>query len=377
MFSVAVDPLRPAFSSPDLATNFTDGADVIDYLSEIPLPGRALAPAVAHSDSRSPKSTSFGFVAGAENRIAASAVNRLMQPASETGAPKLLALFGRSGTGKTHLAHGLVRYWNTNRGDGTAIYLTAGDFYRALLDAIKRDATGEFHRSLRQHRLLAIDDLHQLPDDAYVSRELRFLLDAFEENGGTIIVTSRRSANTLANISADVRSRLSAGLSLQLAPPAGAARVHIIRRAAEALGRSVSDEAATRLAATVDGTANELFGAVFELCATTERDEAIAPRAARQPQLREIIAVVARHFGLPQKQLKSSSRRQSIVAARAVAIYLARELAGYSYDQIGRALGGRDHTTIMHNYRKIESERTQDPAVQEAIEVLTRIIRTQ
>ena len=87
--------------------------------------------------------------------------------------------------------------------------------------------------------------------------------------------------------------------------------------------------------------------------------------------MREIIAAVARHFGLPQKQLKSQSRRQSIVTARAVAIYLARELAGASYEQIGRALGGRDHTTIIHNYRKIERERSHDPAVQEAIEELT------
>jgi chromosomal replication initiator protein len=359
-----------------LATSFRDEADVIDYLSEIPLPGRTLAPAAAHGDSRPPESRSFGFIAGAENRLVASAVNRLIQPIPGNATPKLLALFGRSGTGKTHLAHGLVRHWNTNRGDGTAIYLTAGDFYRGLLDAIKRETTGEFHRSLRRYQLLAIDDLHQLPDDAYVSRELRFMLDVFEEIGGTVVVTSRRSANTLANLSADVRSRLAAGLSLQLAAPAGAARVHIIRRAAETLGRSVSEQTASQLAASVDGTANDLFGALFELCASAGRDEVITPRAVRQPQLRDIIAVVARHFGVPQKQLKSGSRRQSIVTARAVAIYLARELTRYSYGQIGRSLGGRDHTTIMHNYHKIENERTQDPTIQEAIEVLTRAIRT-
>lgn len=350
---------------------------MIDYLSEIPLPGRTLAPPAAQDPSRPLETTSLGFITGAENQLVASAVNRLMQPAPEIAAPKLLALFGPTGTGKTHLAHGLVRHWNTSRGDGTALYLTAGDFYRGLLDAVKRETTGEFHRSLRRYQLLAIDDLHQLPDDPYVSRELRFTLDAFQEITGTIVVTSRRPASMLANISADVRSRLSAGLSLQLARPAGRARVHIIRQAAEALGRSLSEETAAQLASSVDGTANDLFGAVFELCASAESDEVITPRAARQPQLREIVAIAARHFGIPQKQLKSGSRRQSIVTARAVAIYLARELAGASYDQIGRVLGGRDHTTIMHNYRKIETERTRNPAIQEAIELLTRIMRTQ
>jgi chromosomal replication initiator protein len=349
---------------------------VIEYLSEIPLPGRMLAPPAAQTGTRSPKSTSFGFIAGAENRLVASTVNRLMQPTIGATMPKLLALFGRSGTGKTHLVHGLVNHWNTHHGPASATYLTASDFYRGLLDAIKRQATAEFHLALRDHQLLAIDDLHQLPGEDYVSRELRFTFDAFEENGGTIIVTSLRPADTLANISADLRSRISAGLSLQLAPPAGAARVRIIRRASESLGRPIGEQAATRLASDVDGTANDLFGAVFEFCAKADGDQEVPARFTRQPQLREIIAAVARHFGLPQKQLKSSSRRQSIVTARAVAIYLARDVAAATYEQIGRALGGRDHTTIIHNYRKIERERSQDPSVQEAIDVLTRTIRS-
>jgi chromosomal replication initiator protein len=356
---------------------FADGPDVIEYLSEIPLPGRILAPPVAQSGTRSPKPTSLGFIAGAENRLVASTINRLLQPTTDVRGFKLIALFGHSGTGKTHLAHGLVNHWNANRGPGSAAYLIAGDFYRGLLDAIKRNTTLEFHRALRDHELLAIDDLHQLPADDYVSRELRFTLDAFAENGGTIVVTSLRPANTLANISPDLRSRLSAGLSLQLAPPASAARIRIIRQASESLGRPLSEQAAATLASRVDGTANDLFGAVFEHCASTNDDQNIPSRFIRQPQLREIIAAVARHFGLPQKQLKSQSRRQSIVTARAVAIYLARELSGASYEQIGRALGGRDHTTIIHNYRKIERERSHDPAVQEAIEMLTRTIRNQ
>jgi chromosomal replication initiator protein len=357
-----------------LAAIFTDGPDVIEYLSEIPLPGRMLAPPSAQAGTRSPKSTSFGFIAGDENRLVASTINRLMQQEPSPAAPRLLALFGRTGTGKTHLAHGLVRHWNEQHGTESATYLTAGDFYRQLLDAIKRHTTSEFHRALRDHELLAIDDLHQLPSDEYVSRELRFTLDAFDESGGTIIVTSLRPANTLANISPDLRSRLAAGLSLQLATPGGAARIRIIRRASDSLGQPISEQAAAHLASSVDGTVNDLFGAIFEQCATVDGEQ--NRRFVRQPQLREIIAAVSRHFRLPQKQLKSQSRRQSIVAARAVAIYLARELSGASYEQIGRALGGRDHTTIIHNYRKIERERSHDPSIQEAIEELTRILHT-
>ena len=98
------------------------------------------------------------------------------------------------------------------------------------------------------------------------------------------------------------------------------------------------------------------------------------PRAARRPELRKILVATARYYGLSQTQLKGASRRQSIVAGRAMAVYLARELTAASYQQIGRGLGGRDHTTIIHNYRKIDNARWRDPAIKEAIEELSRTL---
>jgi chromosomal replication initiator protein len=92
--------------------------------------------------------------------------------------------------------------------------------------------------------------------------------------------------------------------------------------------------------------------------------------------MQEIIAAVAKYTNVPQKQLKSASRKQSIVFARAIAVYLAREITATSYDQIGRALGGRDHTTIMHSYKKIAHELTTDVATQEAVADLRRQLAT-
>jgi len=90
--------------------------------------------------------------------------------------------------------------------------------------------------------------------------------------------------------------------------------------------------------------------------------------------MREIVALVAKTYGMPQAQLRSQTRRQSVVAARAMVAFLARELAGASYDQIGRALGGRDHTTIIHSYRKIDRNRAGDAMLQEEIDELSRIL---
>ena len=199
-----------------------------------------------------------------------------------------------------------------------------------------------------------------------------------------VLVTANEPIATLGNISTDIRSRLSGGLSLQLALPGVAARQQILRQAAAALGRPLSAEIAARLANGIDGAAHELFAALFELyahspnfagdAAEKQAERLLAARIARRPSLREIVAVVAKYYRRPQAVLKSDSRRQSTVLPRAVIIFLARELTDCTYEQIGRALGGRDHTTIMHSYKKIDRDRQHDFDIQQSLEELRRIL---
>jgi len=237
--------------------------------------------------------------------------------------------------------------------------------------------------AIHSRAFLVIDGLERLPRDAYVQQELRSLLDALEDRGGTLLVTSTQAAGTLRNLTVDVRSRLSAGLMLQLLPPGDAAKQQILRQASGALGRLLSDEAARRLAAGIRGTPSDLFGALFELFADRSNwtggdvrcvERYLGRLAARRPALRNILQAVAKYCAVPQKLIKSSSRRQSVVTARSITVYLSRELAGLSYERIGAALGGRDHSTIMHSHRKIERQLTRDLATRTAIEELSRTV---
>jgi chromosomal replication initiator protein len=374
---------------------------VVDYLTEIPLPGRApsewLDSPLAVARRAGTNEISWpGFVAGPENRLVASALSRLLESARESSSesasgsrtrcnPTVLALFGRSGTGKTHLSRGVVRHWQQERGVDAAVYVTASDFRRQFAAAVGNESLLEFRRRYRGCQLLAVDDLHQLPATKHLWQELRYTLDVHEEQGGVVVVTSTRPATMLSNLPPDLRSRLAAALTLQLAAPGDAARALIVRQVSAALGRNVSNDAAQRLAAGVSGTASELLGALFELWTATltndrndmaSANRVLAARAARRPSVHEIIAVVARYCVQSQKLLKSASRKQSTVFARALVVYLARELNAATYDEIGRALGGRDHTTIMHNYHKIDSDRKLDAAIQETIDDLRRILLT-
>ncbi len=370
-----------------LGRHFADGADVVEQVIELPLPGRTFVAQSVAAHGRVSELTLPSFVAGPENRLVAFTVHRLMGASapSPPSAPTTVAIFGPSGAGKTHLLRGLVNYCQQKQGAATAKYVTANDFRRDLITAMNANTASEFRRQLRSRQLLAVDDLQRLPGDAYLLDEFRHTIDDLEEAGGTILVAANRPVGMLANLSPDVRSRLSSGLVLRLASPAAPARQQLVKQASHALGKQFSETATVRLADALHGTANELFGAVLTLLAApssqtvsdVERTERfLAARAARRPTVREIIGVVAKHYRIPQKQLKSDSRKQAAVLARATVVYLARELAGTSYEEIGRLLGGRDHTTIMHNYQKIQTDRQDDLAIQESLDELQRTLET-
>jgi chromosomal replication initiator protein len=374
---------------------FSDGADVVDQITEIPLPSRMVVP---HANGKAScgenKICLSGFIAGPENRLVAATIERLLErvdsaqlPATPVSVvsslPFVVSLFGPSGVGKTHLALGLVRHWQRRRGEASAEYITAQDFRRLLNDSMSAGSVLAFRERFRSRELIAIDEIHRLPDDEYLLQELRATLDALEEKGAIVVATSTRPLTTLARLSPDLRSRLASGLMLQLAPPGIAARIRIVRQISAALGRPLSDNAVQQLAAGLQGNASRLIGAIFELCAELRQGpDSSSDQAARLltacdqrlPALREIVSLVARHYGVPQSSLRSNSRKQRLVRARATVVFLARELTKASYEQIGQALGGRDHSTIMHSFRKVERERQHDFALQETLDDLRRLL---
>jgi chromosomal replication initiator protein len=367
---------------------------VVDQIAAIPLPGRNVVSHTSRMTSADEAAVNLpAFIAGPENRLVAAMFDRLLVRAeSPATAPAptqkrlplaVLSLFGPSGVGKTHLSQGLVHHWQRCRGQASAEYVTAQDFRRQFNEAMSGNAAPRFRERFRTRELIAIDELHRLPSDDYLLQELRATLDALDDKGSLVVVTSTRPVTTLSNLSPDLLSRLAAGLMLQLAAPGIAARTRIVQQVSSALGRTLSDAAVQQLAAGLHGTASRLVGAIFELFSelrngnSANADHAtrlLASRDSCQPTPREIVALVARHYGVPQKLLKSNSRKQYIVRARATAVYLARELSGASYDQIGRLLGGRDHTTIMHNFRKVDRERQHDFTLQETLDELSRIL---
>lgn len=319
------------------------------------------------------------FLAGPENRQLEVVFRSVLGSGHDSYNP--IVLTGPSGCGKTHLARGLAEAWKTCFRRGS-LWTTAADFARAVTEAQETHALEEFRQ---RHRvpLLVIEDLGHLEGKPGAQEELVLTLDAQVESGHRVLLTAPRAPTEMTELTPGLRSRLTAGLVVPIALPQLAARMAIVAALAAERGIELSPRTVRLLAESLEGPVSELSGVLMELQARAELSQsAIDYEFSRQyltlrkvngaPRLREIAAASARHFGLKVAELRGSTRRQAVVRARGVAIFLARRLTANSLQEIGRYFGGRDHTTIIHAFRTTEEAIRDDQVVQEAVAAIQR-----
>jgi chromosomal replication initiator protein len=294
-----------------------------------------------------------------------------------------LVLFGPSGTGKTSLAltvvSNLADRLNNDRSTsqsaaspasrGKPIFLSALDFDRRFRSALETDSVPDFRKRLIQSTGLVIDDLHRLVAKPAAQNEFMLILDEMCRKNRPIVVTMDVPPQLCGGLSAQLVSRLSGGLSLPVNPPGPSARMEIIRDLARINQVVLTDDAINMLVNRLNVTVPKLdhFFAQIKTALRNEDDSLEPVDAAKLTRLFQksdsdveklaqlIIKQVAAEFHLKVSELKSNSRKQSIVMARGVAIYLNRVLLGTSYLKIGSYFGNRDHSTILHANRKINN----------------------
>lgn len=369
-----------------------DGAAVEDDVTLISfaLPG-------AENSPRQNAPARKDFVAGPENRLASRAVDALLQPGEHCYSPVVFC--GPPGTGKSHLAHAVAA------AHGNAVLVDGADFARDLAAAIDRNQEREFRQRYRGADMVVLDGLAQLAGRRAALREFVHTMDVLEAREVPVVVTSKALPGEMAELPPALRSRLSGGLVVPLAPPGVAARQAIVRRAAADRSVSMSPAAVKLLAeslnlnaAALESALTEFMGGLFAMdhrCAvpscsprthgtiegntvSIDVDDVrcyLATRRTRsQPSLKRITALVAKFYGLRPSQLCGPSRRRPLVLARSVAIYLARVLTGSSFEALGRYFGGRDHTTALHSCQTVQRCLANDTALRDAVQALQRIL---
>jgi len=356
---------------------------MVNGVVSIPLPGRTKKPTADQGGLVA----SRHFLVGPENRLVEVAVRSLLEQSPD--GYNSLVLYGPSGTGKSHLAHGLATVWKNRHRRRRVVYTTAVDFARELADAIESQGVEDFRLKHRGADLLVIEDLGMLATrksgKLNAQEELIHTLDVLSSENRWVVVTASASPAELPGILPTLQSRLMGGLSIPLAIPGPETRLAILHQLTKLHDIQLSDAVVEVLAEKLRGTVPELAGSLlqFEVPARLRGDR-LDPEMAkqylaaqgdlRQPSLHEIALATSRHFSLRLSDLRSSVRRRTLVTARGVAFYLARNLAGANLQQIGDYFGGRDHTTVMHGCRKTKQLMESDPSVGEAVKSLQKAL---
>lgn len=351
-----------------------DGTLLIDGVLQFDFPACGVA---------SPPGRDASFVVGPENLLAAAPLEALLSGGRLTDIAQRfnpLVLVGPSGSGKSHVACGLVRTFSARLGDSAIAYFTAADFGRERQGAEIEKRLDAWRSDIRAKKFLVVEDIDRLRSKATIQCEASDTIDAVIGAGGLVVVTSLVEPIACGTLSAHLRDRLVAGLTVRFQRPQRAARRAILAQAAAARGVSVNVEQLDSLAARDCSTPAQVLGRLAQFengagAAVLPPDATIEQHPAGAVSLKLVLAVTARYFNVTQAALTGPSRRASLVEARNVVVHLARRLTGLSYAAIGRGLGGRDHTTIMHADRRMAERVAADPAIYRAVDDLEKLLR--
>lgn len=338
--------------------------------------------------------TFASFVEGASNRVAFSAARAVAEQATNATRFNPLVIHASVGLGKTHLLQAIAAGALARNAAQNVVYLTAEYFMWRFASAIRDNTALSFKERLREIDLLVIDDMQFLQGKS-IQNEFCHLINLLLDSARQVVVAADRPPSELESLDPRIRSRLQGGVALEMSAPDFAMRLAILQdrlALAKTADPSVTlgDDILEHIAGTITGSGRELEGALnqvifrqsFEPTITLDRvDEMIGHlcRAGetRKVRIEDIQKVVARHYNVSKVELLSDRRTRTIVKPRQIAMYLSKVLTLRSLPEIGRRFGGRDHTTVLHAVRKIETQAESDDGLAREIELLKRLIADQ
>jgi chromosomal replication initiator protein len=332
-----------------------------------------------------PKLSFDQFVIGDSNRLAHAAALTVAELPAQAYNP--LFICGAPGVGKTHLLSSIASLLLSHN-PGLVVRATTGEaFTNEFLGALSGGQTEGFKTSFRDVDVLLVDDVQFLERKTKTEEEFFHTFNALYDGGRQIVLTSDRPPQDLQALEDRLRERFEAGLVADIKAPEMATRLAILHKRADHDHIELADELALALIAErVTQNVRALEGALIRVVAfssltgrplTVELAKEVLdglypattePRASRS--VPEIQAAACEHFGLSPEELLSSARAPRIAWPRQVAMYLARELTSESLPSIGRHFGGRDHTTVLHAWRRTTTRIANDDVSRKAVEKL-------
>ena len=333
------------------------------------------------AEGLNPRYTFDAFVVGSSNQFAQAACQAVAELPSRAYNP--LFIYGGVGLGKTHLLHA-VGHQGVRLFPGMAVvYISSERFTNELINAIRYDRTAEFRARYRTIDLLLIDDIQFISGKERTQEEFFHTFNDLYESRKQIVVSSDCSPKEIPEIEERLRSRFEWGLIADIQPPDFETRVAILNKKAALERVRLTDDVAYLIASRIKSNIRELEGSLTRMiafCALTGREMSVDLAQEVLGELwgeeEKIITIdqiqrkVCDFFGIRLSDLKAKTRTKAIAFPRQIAMYLARQLTHASLSEVGRAFGGKDHTTVLHAVDKVQTLLHEDPKLRKTVDGL-------
>ncbi len=372
----ALTPLAPDLT-PDPEDRPPAGrVDAAGGVRPAPAPVQAASPSTSRGAqlmNLNPDYTFANFVVGSGTDMAFAAATAVARSPGSHFNP--LFIHGGVGLGKTHLMHAVGNAIAEQHPGRRIAYITAENFMNDLIGSIRDNRTPDFKMKYRSVDVLLVDDVAFLAGKESTQEEFFHTFNALYDLKKQIILTSDRSPKEITTLEERLRSRFEWGLITDIQPPNLETRMAILKRKVESNNIYITDDVIAYIAENITDNIRRLEGALIRLLAfasLTGREISLEMasevlssffqgNSSGPVKIADVMKVVSDATDVTVDQLKSKRRTQDLARARQMAMYLSREMTGASLNQIGRAFGGRDHSTVAHACQKIGKDMSDDP----------------
>jgi len=359
------------FSGDDIKLNFVVAAEVVvrDRPTE-----KEKTPTVDDITDQSrakaflnEKYTFRNFIVGKSNEFCNATCKAVTKKIGEIYNP--LFIYGGVGLGKTHLLQAIGNAVIDKNPAANVLYISSEKFVNSMINALQQGSMSRFRKKYRSLDVLLMDDIQFIGGKERTQEEFFHTFNSLFELKKQIVITSDKFPKDIKNLELRLRSRFAWGLIADIQPPELEIKIAILQKIANENGVVLEEGVATFLAEKIKSNIRELEGCLARVMAYSsltgrhidvdlaeETLRGIYDDAVRTVDIRQIQRAVCDFYKLKINDLKSKNRSKNMALPRHVAIYLCREFTSMSLPEIGKAFGGRDHTTVMHAVSKIKNE---------------------
>lgn len=343
------------------------------HTKELPLPETQ----INRDDNLNPRYTFDSFIVGPFNELAHAAAQAVIKKPGIMYNP--LFIYGSTGHGKTHLIQAIGNHLKATNPGKRVYYLTSEQFGQECMNAIQNNKMTVFKDKYRKYDILIVDDIQFFSEKQKFQEELFHLFNTLYDNNKQIIFSSDKHPYFINGLEERLKSRLSAGMTIDIPPPDKESRMAIISAKSAQLGVPLSQEIVDYLAHTINGNIRELEGVINTLlCHSQLKNKEINMIDVRnyiknnvKPKkniaIKDVVKIVSDFYNIKEESIYEKTRHKEVIRPRQIIMYILREDFNISYPSIGQKLGGRDHTTVIHSCEKIKIDIKKDQTLMDEV----------